>query len=63
VSEEENLGDIGMVGRVIVKWIFKNYDGGLDWINLAQNGEKLRAASNIAMDLPFPCNTRKFFTC
>jgi len=40
VSEKENLGDIGLVGRIIVNWIFKNYDGGVDWINLAQNGKK-----------------------
>jgi hypothetical protein len=63
MSEREHLGDIGMVGRVIVNWIFKNYDGRVDWINRAQNGDKCRAASNMAMDLPFPCNTPKFFTC
>ena len=40
VSERENFGDIGMVRSIILKWIFKNYDGGVDWINLAQNGEK-----------------------
>ena len=40
VSERGNFGDIGMVGSIILKWIFKNYNGGVDWINLAQNGEK-----------------------
>jgi len=40
VSERENLGDISVVRWIIVKWIFKNYDGGVDRINLAQNGEK-----------------------
>jgi hypothetical protein len=27
----EHLGGIGVIGRIIVNWIFKNYDGGVDW--------------------------------
>jgi hypothetical protein len=29
MSEKEHLGDMGVVGRVIVNWIFKNCDGGV----------------------------------
>jgi hypothetical protein len=31
VGEREHLGDIGVIGRIIVNWIFKKCDGGVDW--------------------------------
>jgi hypothetical protein len=40
VSEREHLEDIDVVGRIILNWIFKSYDGGVNWINLALNGKK-----------------------
>jgi hypothetical protein len=29
-----NLKDPGVDGRVILKWIFEKWDGGMDWIDL-----------------------------
>jgi len=26
-------------GRIILKWLFKKWDGGMDWIGLAQDRE------------------------
>jgi hypothetical protein len=33
----DRLEEPGVDGRIILKWIFKKWDGGLDWINLAQD--------------------------
>jgi len=35
--ERNHLEDQGVEGMVILKWIFKKWDGGMDWIALAQN--------------------------
>jgi hypothetical protein len=31
------LKNPGIDGRIILKWIFKKWVGGMDWINLAQD--------------------------
>jgi hypothetical protein len=30
------LEDPGIDGRILIKWIFKKRDGGMDWIDIAQ---------------------------
>jgi hypothetical protein len=44
----------GVDGRVILKWIFRKCDGGMDWIELAQNREGWRALVKAAMNLQVP---------
>jgi hypothetical protein len=34
------LEDPGVDGRIIVKWIFKKWDGGMDWIAMAQDRDR-----------------------
>jgi hypothetical protein len=34
------LGDPGVDGMIISKWIFKKWDGGMDWIELAQDRDR-----------------------
>jgi hypothetical protein len=33
------LEDLGVDGTIIQKWLFKKWDGGKDWIDVAQDRE------------------------
>jgi hypothetical protein len=35
IGEIDCLQDLGVDGRIILKWIFKKWNGGMDWIVLA----------------------------
>jgi hypothetical protein len=49
------MGDRGVDGRIILKWIFKQWDGwGMDWIKLAQDSDRWRALVNAVMNLRVP---------
>jgi len=37
--------------RIILKWIFKRHDRGLEWIDLTQDRDKWRAVVNKVMKL------------
>jgi hypothetical protein len=40
LREVDQLEDSGIDGRIILKWILRKCDGGLDWINVAQNRDR-----------------------
>jgi hypothetical protein len=52
--EGDHLGDPGVDGRVILKWIFKSWVGGMDWIELALDRDRWRALVNAVRDLWVP---------
>jgi len=46
-SHLENPG----VGRIILRWIFKRWDGGMDWTDLAQDRYRWWAAVYAVRDI------------
>jgi len=46
------LGDPGVDGRIILRWVFRKWNvGGMDWIELAQDRDRLWALVNAVMNL------------
>jgi hypothetical protein len=54
MREGDHLGDLGVDGRITLKRIFKTCDGGMDWIEMAQDRKRLRALVNGVMNLRIP---------
>jgi hypothetical protein len=50
LREGDHLGDLGVDGRIMLKCIFKKWDGGMDWIELAQDRDRWRAVVNAVMN-------------
>jgi len=52
LTERDHLEDPGVDGRIIIRWIFRNWDGGMGWIGLTQDRDRWRALVNAVMNLP-----------
>jgi hypothetical protein len=50
LREREDLKDLGVDGRIISKWIFKKWVGGMDWIDLAEDRDRWWAFVNVEIN-------------
>jgi hypothetical protein len=55
LRERDRLGDAGVDGRIILRWIFRKLDVEvMDWIELAHCRDRWRALVNAVMKLRVP---------
>jgi hypothetical protein len=55
------LEELGVVGRIILKWIFKKLDMKA-WTDLAQDRDRCGALVNAAVNIQVQQNVRNFLT-
>jgi len=48
------LVEPGIGGRIILRWIFKKWDVGVDWIELAQDRDRWQSLVTAVMNLWVP---------
>jgi hypothetical protein len=55
LRERYHLEDPGVNGRIILRWIFRNWDvGDMDWNYLAEDRDRWRELVNAVMKLRVP---------
>ena len=55
LRERDHLEDPGIGGRMILRWIFRKWNGGcMDWIDLAQDRVRCQAFVKAVMNLRVP---------
>ena len=46
------MEDLGVHGRIILKWSFKTYDGRVNWVELVKKWTRWCAVLNRVMNFP-----------
>jgi hypothetical protein len=52
--ETDHLVDPRVEERIILKWVFRKWNGAMNWIDLAQNRDTWRALVNAVMNHRHP---------
>jgi len=58
----DNLEDSGLYVRIILKRIFKKWDGDMDWVNLTQDMDRWRALVSDVINHQITDNPGNFLT-
>ena len=61
LRERDHLGEPGVDGRTILRWIFRKWDVAV-WTGSAQDRYRWRALVNAVMNLRVPQNAGDFWT-
>ena len=56
LREGDRLEYSGVDGRIILKLIFRKWDGGMDWMDLTQDRDRWRSLVNAAVNHRVPKN-------
>jgi len=63
LRESDYLEDTGVDEKIILRWIFRKWDGrSMDWIDLAEDRDRWRALVNAVMNLWVPQNAGNVLT-
>jgi hypothetical protein len=58
--EVDHYEDLGVDRRTMLKWNFKNLDGGMNWTDLTRDRNRWPACVNAAMESRVPKKCRVF---
>jgi len=56
MRERDHLEIPGVDGKIILRWMFRKWDCGIDWIHQAQERGRWWASVNTVMNLRVPYN-------
>jgi hypothetical protein len=54
LRERDHLEDSGVDGAIILRWIFRKWNGGMDWTDMAEDRDRWRGTVNAVMNLRVP---------
>ena len=54
LRETNQLEDLGVNGRIILKFILRKWPGGMDWTDLVQDRDRVRSLVTAVMNLRVP---------
>jgi hypothetical protein len=62
LKDRGHLRDPGLDRRIVLRWIFRKWDVGMDWIDLAQDRDRWQAFVNAVMNVLAPYVAERLLT-